>query len=65
MPEHDLERVIKDAAESPKSVEIDGQRAEGRPLTELIEADRYLSAKRAMRSRKGGIRITKMSSSGA
>ncbi len=65
MPERDLEKAIKDAAESPKSVEIDGQSAEGRPITELIEADRYLASKRAMKSRKGGIRIAKMSSSGA
>ena len=65
MPEQDLGKIIEEAAESPKSAEIDGQKAESRPLPELIEADRYLASKKAMSGKGCGIKITKMSSSGA
>jgi hypothetical protein len=38
---------------------------EQHPLSDLVQADRYLAAKKAARGRYGGLRITRMSHSGA
>lgn len=55
---------LRENMNSPKSAEIDGQKVEQHPLKEQIEADRYMSAKNALR--KGvGIKITKMKAGGS
>lgn len=43
----DLSEQIEDAAGEPKRVTIDGQTAEGHPIKDLIEADRYLAQRTA------------------
>ena len=43
----DLSDEIEADAQKAKSVEVDGQKIERRPVGELIEADKYLAAKSA------------------
>ena len=60
-----LDEAIVKSASGPKSAQVDGQRVEQHPLSDLVQADRYLASKRAARGRYGGLRITRMSHSGA
>ena len=63
------EKVIEDEilknAGGPKSVEVDGQKVEQHSLKDQIEADKYLASKKAVKSRNSGLKITKLSHSGA
>lgn len=43
----DISDSIDDLAVKPKSVTVDGQTVTQHPLGDLIEADKYLAAKRA------------------
>lgn len=43
----DLSDQIESDAAKAKAVEVDGQKIERRPLSELIEADKHLAAKQA------------------
>lgn len=45
----DLSDTIEADAAKAKSVEVDGQKIERRPIAELIEADKYLAAKQSAR----------------
>lgn len=56
--------TLKDKANQPKSVEIDGQKVEQHSLKDQIAMDRYLASKLAMK-RGRGFRVTKMKSGGA
>ena len=56
--------TLKDKANQPKSVEIDGQKVEQHSLKDQIEMDRYLASKKATRSGRG-FRITKIKSGGS
>ena len=60
-----LEEAIVRSASGPRSAQVDGQRVEQHPLSDLVQADRYLAAKKAARGRYVGLRITRMSHSGA
>lgn len=60
-----IEESIRKNASGPKSAEVDGQRVEQHSLQEQIEADRYLASKKAVKSRNSGLKITKLSHSGA
>ena len=63
------ESVIEDAirrnATGPKSAEVDGQKVEQHSLPDQIAADAYLASKKAVKSRNSGLKITKLSHSGA
>jgi hypothetical protein len=62
--EPQLEETIRENAQAPAEVSIDGQTVKQQPLKEQIEADRYLSSKQA--SRQGlGIRKTQVVPPGA
>ena len=66
MPENKtLEEVLIENASAPKSAEVDGQKVEQHSLKELIEADRYVTSKKAIKSRNSGLKISKLSHSGA
>lgn len=66
MPEDKrIENAIRENAAGPKSAEIDGQKVEQHSLKDQMEADKYLASKKAMKSRNSGLKITKMSHSGA
>lgn len=51
----DLADQIESAAATPKSVQNGDQKVESRPISELIEADKYLAAKTAVQTRPGVI----------
>ena len=57
--------AIRKNASGPKSAEVDGQKVEQHSLQDQIAADAYLASKKAVKSRNSGLKITKMSHSGA
>lgn len=62
----DLTSEIEDAAEAPRLTNHDGVITQERSLGELIEADKYLSQKRAAtKSKTFGIRFAKIVPPGA
>ena len=61
----ELDQKIKDNAAGPKSAESDGQKFEQHSIADQIAADRYLNAKSAVKKAGAGIKISKLSSSGA
>ena len=60
-----IEDAIRKNASGPKSAEVDGQKVEQHSLQDQIAADAYLASKKAVKSRNSGLKITKMSHSGA
>ncbi|MEX0715435.1 MAG: hypothetical protein WD066_02555 [Planctomycetaceae bacterium] len=60
-----LDETIRRNAQGPSSVSIDGNSATAQALREQIEADRYLASKQAARSKRLGLRITKIVPPGA
>lgn len=67
MPEQpsNLEDAIRRNASGPRAAQVDGQRVEQHPLSDVIKADSYLASKKAAKSRTSGLKFTKMSHSGA
>ena len=65
MEEKNLEENIRENASGPKSAEVDGQKVEQHSLPDLIAADEYLASKKAIKSRTSGLKISKLSHSGA
>ena len=67
MPEttENLEESIRRNAAGPKSAEVDGQKVEQHSLPDQIEADKYLASKKAVKSRTGGLKFSKLCHSGA
>lgn len=61
----DLEDSILENAQAPAKVSGDAGSVEQHPLSEQIEADRYLQSKKAARSKKLGVRLTKIVPPGA
>lgn len=63
MPE-EVEQAISENAQGPKRASGDSGSVEQHPLTDQIEADRYLSSKEA--TKKGlGVRMTRVVPPGA
>lgn len=54
-----LEDRIREAAQEPVSASSDAGSVTQRSLSELIEADRYLASKEAVRSRSRGLKLSK------
>lgn len=65
MGDDTLAQTIAENAKGPKKATGDSGSVEQYPLTEQIEADRYLASKRAAASRSKGIRISKLVPPGA
>ncbi|MEW6199790.1 MAG: hypothetical protein AB1601_14150 [Planctomycetota bacterium] len=60
----EIENAIREAAQQPAEVSVDGQTVKQQPLPDQIEADRYLASKDA--AKKGlGVRMTKVVPPGA
>ena len=59
------EQAIEQNAQGPKKAQGDAGSVEQHSLPDQIAADRYLAAKRAVRSRGKGIVITKLVPPGA
>lgn len=64
MPD-DLEQSIQDNAQQPAKASGDAGSVEQHPLPDQIAADRYLASKRAVRSKRLGLRFTKIVPPGA
>jgi hypothetical protein len=61
----DLEDTIRENAAAPDKVAGDAGSVEQHPLSEQVEADRYLQSKKAARSKTLGLRLTKIVPPGA
>ena len=55
-----ISNFITDVAQSAASVTTDGTSVSERSLSELIEADKYLSGKRAASNPTAGLRLTQL-----
>ncbi|MGE3803910.1 MAG: hypothetical protein AB7K24_04455 [Gemmataceae bacterium] len=56
----DLEDNIRENAEGPAKASGDAGSVEQHPLTEQIEADRYLQSKEATKKKTRGLRFNKL-----
>ena len=61
----DLSTNIENAATSPAEASVDGTTVKQRPLSEMIEADRYLASKAAMANPMRGLRFSKITPPGS
>ena len=64
MPD-DLTQSIQDNAQQPAKAAGDAGSVEQHPLPDQIAADRYLASKQAVRSKRLGLRFTKIVPPGA
>jgi hypothetical protein len=60
-----LEDKIRENAEGPAKASGDAGSVEQHKLAEQIEADRYLASKEAVKSKKRGLRFSKLVPPGA
>jgi hypothetical protein len=56
----DLEQSIRENAQQPAKTSVDSVNVEQHSLTDQIEADRYLQSREAMRSKRLGLRLTRI-----
>lgn len=56
----DLEQSIRENAQQPAKTSVDSVNVEQHSLADQIEADRYLQSREAMRSKRLGLRLTKI-----
>ena len=56
----DLDQTIRDNADGPAKAAGDSGSMEQHKLSEQIAADRYLTSKQAAKSKRLGLRITKI-----
>ena len=56
----DLDQTIRDNADGPAKAAGDSGSMEQHKLSEQIAADRYLASKQATKSKRLGLRITKI-----
>ncbi len=63
--ENDLEQTILENAKAPAKATGDSGSVEQHPLKDQIEADRYLAAKKAAKTRRSGLRFAKLIPPGA
>lgn len=61
----DIGDAIDDLADKPMETEADGFKNKERPLTELIEADKYRKASQGASTKTRGMRFTKLIPPGA
>ena len=61
----DLDNTIRENASGPKAARGDSGSMEQHSLSDQIEADRYLNSKQAVKSKRLGIRMTKLVPPGA
>ena len=61
----ELEQTIRENAQGPAEAQGDSGRVKQHSLGDQIEADRYLSAKQAARSKTLGLRMTRIVPPGA
>jgi hypothetical protein len=60
MADTTLENVIRENAEKPARVTSDAGSVEQHSLRDLIEVDRYLSTKEAVKEKRRGLKFNKL-----
>lgn len=65
MEQSKIDEAMENLLLQPKVVEVDGQRVENQSVSDLVQVDRYLASKKATRSGRCPLRITKMAAGGA
>lgn len=55
-----LDRILREAVDSPASGSVDGQSFTSHNLRDLIAMDRYLASKQALAGGGSGIRVMKL-----
>ncbi len=65
MPEEPLDQSIRENAQGPAKATGDSGSVEQHSLPDQIEADRYLAAKQAAKSKSRGLRFSKFVPPGA
>ena len=65
IPASNLDDAIRDNAQGPAEARGDSGSVKQHSLKDQIEADRFLASKQAVKSKKRGIRFTKISPPGA
>ncbi len=61
----ELDQAIEENAKGPAKASNDTGSVEQHPLSEQIEADRYLAAKKAAQDKKRGLKLNKLVPPGA
>ena len=61
----DLEDALRENARGPKRAKGDAGEVEQHSLKEQLEADRYLASKKAVKSKRAGLKFTKLVPPGA
>ena len=56
----DIERALRESAVAPASASNDAGSVTQQPIEKLIELDRYLASKEAMRRRGRGVRVQRI-----
>ncbi len=64
MSDSELDKMIEENAGGPKKASGDAGSVEQHSLSEQIEADKYLAAKKAARQKGLGIKLAKISPGG-
>ena len=65
MPDQPLDQTIRDNAQGPAEAHGDSGGVKQHPLKDQIEADRFLASKAAVKSKRRGVRFTKIAPPGA
>ncbi len=60
MPTDELDQTMQQNAQGPKEAHGGSGGMQQHPLPDQIAADRYLAAKRAMKRKHRGLRVTKI-----
>ena len=61
----DLTEKIQETAEGPARMSVDGRSADQQRIPDLIDADRYLESKKAVKKGNRGLRMSKIGFPGA
>ena len=61
----DIEKAIRDAAVAPASASNDAGSVSQHSLKDMIELDRYLASKAAVKTKSRGLRVQKIISPGS
>jgi hypothetical protein len=64
MEQSKVDEAMEKLLLQPKVMEVDGQRVENHSIADLIQVDRYLASKKAVRGKRCPLRITKMAAGG-
>ncbi len=59
-PVPDMDKILADAADSPRQGSVDGQEFQLHSIKDLIALDRYLCSKKAAKAGRFGIRFSRV-----